>query len=331
MAQQILNIPLQPYDVTMVLYHYPCRDGFMARVIAQRYLGSKARYIPVNHGSLIPDVTGENVLVVDISWKRDDVIRMKESAKNLLILDHHVTAQKELEGLPYCFFDMERCGAVLTWNYFYPVTEDKIPLPILYIQDQDLWQWKLEGSKEFSIGLEEIPHTFEEYSDIIDHPNLVQRLIAAGESLMKYKECNISRALTTVKYFDVGTSTDRDDGSGDALIGVCNVSDYTMVSNIGNRILDQECVKLACCWHYNHQDDVYIVSLRSNDAGYDSSVISHHFSGGGHRNASGFRVHGTATVQRFVDDLVTYCRDNFVAEAGANVGAEATAPTTTNE
>ena len=66
---------------------------------------------------------GKNVLMVDIVT--DDFEKIKEKAKNLVILDHHKTNQAKLEGINYAYFDMHKSGVGLAWEYFYGNEEQK--------------------------------------------------------------------------------------------------------------------------------------------------------------------------------------------------------------
>ena len=50
---------------------------------------------------------------VDFSYSRPILETMAAETKNLLILDHHITAEQSLAGLPYAYFDMKKSGAVL--------------------------------------------------------------------------------------------------------------------------------------------------------------------------------------------------------------------------
>lgn len=45
-------------------------------------------------------------------------------------------------------FDITKCGAVLTWEYFFP--DEPVPAFLLYVQDRDLWQWLHPKSKEIN-------------------------------------------------------------------------------------------------------------------------------------------------------------------------------------
>jgi hypothetical protein len=45
-------------------------------------------------------------------------------------------------------FDIAKCGAVLTWEYFFP--DEPVPAFLLYVQDRDLWTWQQPKSKEIN-------------------------------------------------------------------------------------------------------------------------------------------------------------------------------------
>ena len=107
----------------------------------------------IGHMELIGDVKGKNVIIVDFSYPRDVLIKMAEDADSIIVLDHHKTAEENLKGLDFCIFDMTRSGAVMAWEHFHG--KGNTPLLFQYIQDRDLWQWKLPQSKEFSAGLQQ--------------------------------------------------------------------------------------------------------------------------------------------------------------------------------
>ena len=53
-------------------------------------------------------------------------------------------------------FDISKCGAVLTWEYFFP--DEPVPAFLLYVQDRDLWQWLQPKSKEINEAFGHIRH-----------------------------------------------------------------------------------------------------------------------------------------------------------------------------
>jgi hypothetical protein len=102
------HFPLAP---TVVLYHAECADGFGAAWALWRRFAD-ARFVPVKHGSPPPDgLQGQRVVIVDFSYGRETLEMMAGETDRLLILDHHITAEKALAGLPYAYFDMKKSGA----------------------------------------------------------------------------------------------------------------------------------------------------------------------------------------------------------------------------
>jgi len=134
----------------LCLYHANCADGFAAALAVWMKYKDSYEYIPVQYGNPAPPVDGRDVLIVDFSYPRKELLQLKEAAKSLLVIDHHKTAEKELAGLDFCIFDMNKSGAVLTYQYISP--DQEIPKLFLYIQDRDLWKWELPSSREVSAG-----------------------------------------------------------------------------------------------------------------------------------------------------------------------------------
>ena len=138
-----------------VLYHGNCPDGLGAALAAHMALGGKAECIPVNYGKPIPKIEdGAEVYIVDFSYPRADLVALA-ARTTLRVLDHHATAEKDLDGLPFCTFDIARSGAVMAWQYFF--RDKATPMFFRYLQDRDLWQFKLPQSREVSAALGSYP------------------------------------------------------------------------------------------------------------------------------------------------------------------------------
>ena len=67
-----------------------------------------------------------------------------------------------LEGrMPDCHFDLERSGVTIAWEYWgsgFSTNEGE--LLARYIEDRDLWRWKLPDSREVSAALDSHPKRF---------------------------------------------------------------------------------------------------------------------------------------------------------------------------
>lgn len=148
---------------TLCIYHAPCADGFSAAWAVSKRFGDAVRYHPGVHGEAPPDVRDEHVLLVDFSYKSPVVRALAAQAASVTILDHHRSAVLDLtplmeDGTVAGVFDMERSGAVITWEYFHP--EDPVPNLLLHVQDRDLWQFKLDGTREISATVFSHPYDF---------------------------------------------------------------------------------------------------------------------------------------------------------------------------
>jgi len=173
--------------MNIVIYHKNCSDGFGSALAAWTVLGDTAVYHAASHGSEPPDVTGKNVIICDFSYKYDVLEQMIEKAENLIIIDHHKTAQEDLEKIPDVnkIFNMNHSGAYLTWKYFHP--NEDVPKLILHIEDRDIWTFNLPDTKPFFSRFKDVPMTFKKYSKYLD-PDALASIISEGKILWKSDE-----------------------------------------------------------------------------------------------------------------------------------------------
>lgn len=151
----------------LVIYHANCMDGAAAALAAWLKFGDEAEYRPANYGDPAPtddEMHDRHVYVLDFSYSRaelDRMFRMHCSGQfEFCVLDHHKTAQADLDDFPFCVFDMRKSGAVMAWEYFHcsgladpPQDKGRVPELFRYVQDRDLWRWELLHSREVSAAL----------------------------------------------------------------------------------------------------------------------------------------------------------------------------------
>ncbi len=261
----------------LCIYHKSCPDGFGAALAVNVFLQrehaeEEHEYLPARHDDEAPDVTGKHVYIVDFAYSREDLIRMHQQAESLIVIDHHKTAQAALEGLDFCQFDMSKSGAYLAWEHFNP--ELPVPKLIAYIQDRDIWQWKLENSKEFSAGLQLMEMSFECWEQLLTD-EAVEPIIEQGKTILAYQQIEVKRAMK---------KTPEMVNIGGYLVPCINTT--TLISDIGNEL----CQGHPFAAMYFETENKRIYSLRSADDGIDVSAIASQFGGGGHFNAAGFSV-----------------------------------------
>lgn len=293
---------------TMCIYHGNCADGFGAAWVVRKALGANVEFVPGVYGQEPPEVTGKDVVLVDFSYKYDVLAELAWRAKSIIVLDHHKSAAEDLGRFePFhagieedtrrddgtallgwktahdmansqngpsiaCCFDMNRSGAMLAWDHYFPGQEP--PQLLRHIEDRDLWLFKLEGTREIQANLFSYPYDFEVWDQLMAADVLT--LVSDGAAIERKHHKDVAEL--------VGVTKRR------LLIGGFDVPvaslPYTLTSDAGHLMAQGE--PFAACYWDTPTGRVF--SLRSTDEGMDVSEIANQYGGGGHRNASGFRV-----------------------------------------
>ncbi|MBT5229825.1 MAG: hypothetical protein HOM11_06060, partial [Methylococcales bacterium] len=180
-----------------IWYHRNCFDGFGAALAAWLKYGDTAEYYPVQYQSEYPTLEpGDELYIVDHSVKENHMNELLSISDNITVLDHHKTAEEELSpflasGQVKGLFDMDKSGAVLSWEFFQPGK----PLPKLFhaIQDRDLWHFKCEGTNEVNMALQLLPLDFAKWQKFLDDEHFLT-LIPRGKDLLKYHNRQVKQS-----------------------------------------------------------------------------------------------------------------------------------------
>jgi oligoribonuclease NrnB/cAMP/cGMP phosphodiesterase (DHH superfamily) len=292
---------MKPREIDIVLYHDPCVDGFSAawvfwRENKDRYAKKKIRFVGYRYTDEVPKfLENKNVMILDFSFKRETLLELRKKAKNLMVLDHHKSAENELKGIDGCIFDMERCGAQIAWDYVYPNKER--PWFIEIVADRDLWKWEYEESREFGKAL----YT-EGYFN--SWPKLEELLYAD----MKEKErlYEIGRILITQEDKEVKQYCK---GAVDVTMNI-NEQKYQVKlvscpphlrSIVGNTLAELNGVDFAAVWAYDYKLNEWWVNLRCyRERDIDLTQIVKNFdNGGGHSKAARFTIKGGENLHSY--------------------------------
>ena len=284
---------VEPTSIDLVLYHANCTDGMGAAYAAWKLLGSKAEYIPCQHGEPPPDVIGRNVACLDFAFSNAVTKQMIEDANSFIIIDHHKSAMVELHDISNAIFDMKHSGAILAWGFFHPGKEP--PKFLNYIEDRDLWTWELPYSKEFSASFDMVPFDFDEFDKFCDD-SVFDDAIKRGSYILAYSKTVVKKICDkAVKRQFEGKS-----------VMIVNSSHW--MSEICNR-LSQDC-DFAAVWFFDHHSRQTIVSLRSFHDSVDVSEIAKKFGGGGHKKAAGFQLNGQIEIDNLFPDPICKGENN---------------------
>jgi uncharacterized protein len=269
------------------LYHNNCPDGFGSALAAYLKFGDKSEYIGVKHQQDPPEMEpGSEVYILDFSYPRQVMESLLAQHSQVITLDHHKTAQEALLGLRGALFDMNRSGAMISWEYFHP--DRSIPDLFRYIQDRDLWHWKLEGTGEIAAGLQLLPQEFPLWIDLLT-PEGLKQLRQDGATLLRYQTKEIKGMLKHV-YLD--TLPPYQAPTGEWITGnkipLINCSNYDIVSDLCHKMLEEyPDYPVVASWLRGQSSISY--SLRSQPDS-DCSEIAKLYGGGGHKNSSGFKI-----------------------------------------
>lgn len=304
----------------LCIYHGNCADGFGAAWVVRRFFGGDVDFHAGVYQSPPPDMCGRRVIFVDFSYKREIMMQLltgDNRPEAILLLDHHKSAVEDLkadgcyiidmggyegandwprflnnvamdtiEGGPrvYTVFDMDKSGAGLAWDFFFP--HEHRPCLIDRIEDRDLWRFRFPDTRPIQAAVFSYPYDFDTW-DMLFKANLAV-LRTEGEAIERKHHKDIAELVKAFR---------REMVIGGHWVPVANLP-YTLTSDAGHLMcqpyaspnLQGEMVTppfAACYWD---TPEGRVFSLRSTDQGLDVSAIAKLYGGGGHRNASGFRV-----------------------------------------
>jgi len=264
----------------LVLYHGGCRDGFAAAWVAHRAMPD-AEFRAVSYGQPAPiaDALDRWVYVLDFCYPLAEMVALSGAAKQLFVLDHHKTAEAALRDFKAAnakvIFDMERSGAGITADWFLSGTETRHsppPWPVAYVEDRDLWRFKLADSEVVNAYLSIVPFDFVAWDDL-NAKHTPASVFTAGRAV---------EAKTANYVAEVRKNARRVTFEGHD-VPIVNAPQVD-ISELVGAMCDGE--TFAMGW-WQRSDGQFSYSLRSR-GDFDVSALATKHGGGGHKNAAGF-------------------------------------------
>ncbi len=265
-----------------VIYHGGCYDGFTSAWLLWKAFGD-IEFLPATYGKAFPNPSGKNVLMVDFGhdqkfFTRDDAKALNNRCEKFLILDHHVSAEKALEGLDFVEFDMERAGCQMARDWI--ASQSSVGFEprelgswlIDHVADRDLWKLELPNTPAVHAYYSSVPMTFMAWSDLaaMDKDEVVRLGGAIRQSIDRYCEKVGAEAS------DIWTPW-----GATSLVNV----PYLNASELASWLLDNRPHPWSVAW-FQRADGRFQYSLRGRD--FDVSEVAKALGGGGHVGAAGF-------------------------------------------
>lgn len=307
-----------------IIFHAGCADGVMSAWLIKRLFtsvsvvfheGSYASPPPLDQINEI-----DSVIMVDFSYPRDVILEIAEAASFVTILDHHASAQEALVDLPenvHAEFDMDRSGAMITWDYMHANwiggsglrkdTDPNRPAPNLvrHVQDCDLWRFKLIHAHEMRALIQSFPPQLEGWDDLFElmngdltDPN--HDAVKQGTALLRKDNMMIDTIAATARPINI---------NGIEILAAA--SPYSYGSSVAGKLAERS---LAAggpgvgAYYIDHPDDrqwgLRSIALADGTVTFDCIALARKFGGGGHPTATGFRTewgHTLAPIYGFDD------------------------------
>lgn len=277
-------------DDPLVIYHGGCHDGFTAAWLLHTAFPD-ATFIPATHGDEPPDVSGKCVIIADFSYPRSVMERLAEAADQIIVLDHHESAEKELKELPYCVFDMTKSGGRLTYDWLIgwsaipinnldewawikiPGSNETIPWIVAYTEDRDLWKKELPGTDEINAALRSHPFDFEVWDSLAR--TQPETHWVEGKAIMRANRIVIENHKRHASLLKIA----------DWAVPVVNATAFF------SEIAGELAVGQPFAARYFDTPEHRVFSLRSEvGKGVNVAEVATRFGGGGHAGAAGFRI-----------------------------------------
>lgn len=264
----------------IVIYHKNCTDGFAAAWAFWQAWGEEMDYHAASHGSEPPDVTGRTVYMLDFCYKREVMESLLEEAAGIVLLDHHKTAIEDMGDLSHPRFDMSECsldhsGCRLAWDYVSVAYKRPRPRLIDHIEDRDLWRFRLTGTEEICAALHSYEMDFGQWDTLMNVS--ITELWREGVPILRAHKKRIR---------EIASSAKRDVSLAGKRVPLVNCPGSFM-SDVGDSLSPHH--PFVAMYYDTKYHRVF--GLRSREYGGDDvSEVARLYGGGGHRNASGFRV-----------------------------------------
>lgn len=271
----------------LLFYHAGCPDGFGAAWAAWKSWGYDAQYIPRGHNERLSLANLDDSFVVfaDNVPSLQTLRKLSARVQRLVVLDHHLSSLQQFErdsdlerqiteSDHLVHFDLNHSGAVLAWQFFHPGRV--VPPLLLYVEDQDLWNWKLPQSSQINAALSSYPRTFEIWSELVERP--IEDLAQEGEPILRAQQRQIERAL---------------DATHEILLGDQHIEAVNHTSHLRSLVGHELALR---CRYGKPFGAVYRICGKTVEVSLysigdcDVSKIAVACGGGGHRNAAGFHV-----------------------------------------
>ena len=289
---------------SLAFYHAPCADGIFAAHALRMCQRDKVAFVPYEHQK-VPDLIfckkeyprAEKLFFLDCAGPNAGYIfdALKLFKHGVTVIDHHKTALEFLSAVKderFKFvYDVNKSGCRLAWEEFFRGNE--MPEIFEYVEDNDLYRFKLPRSKEFTAGLfaRNLPLVASPLECFVLIENIsIEECIESGVEVLAKKTQAIAEIVENKAFSVVFPSMPH----VTCWCAECDEPSY--ISDLGDALARSHGTGLGAIFRFKEETKLWSVSLRSVGE-IDTTVIAKSYGGGGHKNASGCSIENHTWAQ----------------------------------
>lgn len=284
-------------DNFIIFYHKNCADGFGAAWAARKLIAPPTglQLIPIDFGSshdmnkLAGSPSNTTVLffdvVPDMEWLQNDLL---SKYPNVEIHDHHVSNRDLGKQYNKYYFNNNLSGCILAWNKLSSLIGENNPAPLLlqYVQDRDLWKWKLENShlvNDYIITFPMNDYYWDKISEDIEKD--INRVLFGGSLIGMHRTKQIDFMSQNTYKIQYENKT--------YIVSNCSYAH----SEFGSFLVNEYNCFGAILWSFD--GNKIRVSFRSKNNN-DVSIVAKSLGGGGHKNAAGALIDANSPLGKLL-------------------------------
>jgi oligoribonuclease NrnB/cAMP/cGMP phosphodiesterase (DHH superfamily) len=272
----------------IIIYHSRDLDGYASGAILKKKF-PQAQLIGYDYGQPLPDLPpNEDIIMADVSFKMDDLMRLALASKSFVWIDHHISAindyhkQETAPGQLRTVLQDGIAACELCWQWAFP--DKEMPYAITLLGMYDTWRntdprlWDEEimpfqyGARVVCTSPETFPPSFFDSSDLTE----VTDHIHLGKVILDYQGAQDARAAKGAFEFE---------WKGHKVIAI-NSGGFS--SNAFKSVYDPYKHDIMMPFVFN--GILWKFSLYTTKEDIDCSALAKEMGGGGHRKAAGFEM-----------------------------------------
>ncbi len=311
----------------VLITHENCWDGAACSVVYKKFfpgghvIETNYKKIPIN--IYLERLACKDVIVADFSMSREDLLKLKEVTKSLVVLDHHITAMKDLEGLDFAIFDMKKCGSRMLYDYLMslyhekihnkpsPEAADKIPFWLEMVEAGDLYKTYVsffDAYRGVRILHHEDRHDYLDSLYTLSDQQVVERLFTEGMPAFEAYSNNLKDQLNPKSIFSFKCTL-----HGKEICIPAIIAPPVFSSDGGHHLANLTTFKVGLVVQLDLKEKMARLSFRSVGHG-NASLVAMSLGGGGHTHAAGASI----SIAHALRDHIVFNQDWKKFEDAAN-------------